>query len=91
MDRKDIIDFCNDRIFTQCRNIDYQGMIDTIKLVSRWRKGKNINVSMEPVVKDGFLFINGDKVGRIAPKEPTGSFAEESYYYEGRILAAHDL
>ena len=38
----------------------------------------------------GFLFINNDPVGRIAPKLPKVAYSEEAAYWEGRILSRQE-
>lgn len=89
MNRKEIINFCNEKIFTQCNSalLDAHGMRDAVKLVQKWRIGKSKNVVMTPCVVDGFLYMNGTPCGRITPKEPRPAFSEYSYYIEGRILS----
>lgn len=91
MNRKELITFCNENIFTKCNNIDLYGMKDAVKFVSAWRKGKNANIKMNAEVRDGFLFINGDAVGRIAPRTPKVIVSEEACYYEGMILARQGM
>lgn len=90
MNRKAIIEFCNSHIFPQVdisAGMTVEDMRDTVKMVSRWRIGKPADIVMNPVVDDGFLIINGDPIGRIAPKMPQPAFSEEAYYWEGKCLA----
>lgn len=92
MNRKEKIAFCNEYIFPQVRwdLLDKQGMIEALKLVSNWRVDKPSNIEMKPEVKDGFLFMNGDPLGRIAPKAPRAAISENACYMEGRILARQE-
>ena len=96
MDRVQMIDFINNEILPQCKDnghwLSYgrQMMNDIIKLISKWRIGKSINIKMHPVVIDGALFINGDFLGRIEPKAPRPAFDERAYYIEGKILARQE-
>lgn len=89
MNRKQIIEFCNQNIFNQVNNQVSQFMdcAEVVKMVSKWRIGKLVNMEMIAKVDDGFLFINGEKVGRIAPKMPKVSYSVSADYWEGRILA----
>ena len=57
-----------------------------IKLVSAYRHGKRADMKMEAIVNDGFLFINGDAVGRVAPKLPKVACTEYGKYLENKIL-----
>lgn len=41
-------------------------------------------------IENGVLFINQKAVERVAPLPPKAPFSEEAYYWEGRILAAHE-
>ncbi|MCM1187624.1 MAG: hypothetical protein NC345_14000, partial [Lachnospira sp.] len=41
-------------------------------------------------IENGVLFINQKAVKRVAPLPPKAPFSEEAYYWEGRILAAHE-
>ena len=93
MKRKQIIDFCNNEIFPQVdyRLIDLSGMRETINLVSRWRIGKPSNVDMQPKVVNGYLFMNGDPLGRIASAPSRFCCDEKSLFYEGKILASCGL
>lgn len=90
MNRKMIIEFCNREIFPKCEagSLDRAGMWDAVKMVQKWRVGKQNDVEMKPEVVNGFLFINGDPLGRIAIAPQKIGFTEEGTYYEGRILAS---
>ena len=92
MNRKQIIEFCNQNIFNQV-NIQvsqFMNCAEVVKMVSKWRIGKLANMEMIAKVDDGFLFINGDPVGRIAPKMPRVSYSASAEYWEGRILARQE-
>lgn len=97
MNRIQMIDFINEKILPQCKDNDYwfyygrQMVYDTIKLISKWRIGKNINIEMNPQVIDGDLYMNGDFLGRIEPKAPKAAFDEKSYYIEGKILERQEM
>ena len=89
MDRKELIFFYYTEIFPQ---VDvsvgqYLNIGDVIKMIGRWRIGKKKNIWMTAKVDDGFLYINNDPVGRIAPKLPKVAYSDEAAYWEGRILS----
>ena len=68
MDRREKIRFMNAEI---CPKVDFRVQIDfkeCIRLIERWRIGKPIDVKMNPFVDDGFLYMNGEPLGRIAAK-----------------------
>ena len=92
MNRKGIIEFCNEMIFPQCESgmLDIPGMQDAVRLVTSWRKehGWPKKEDMHPAVKNGFLYMNGDSLGRIAMAPGGGCFSEEGYFWEGKCLAA---
>ena len=92
MNRKELIVFANVNVFPQVENnmLDIDGMKEAIRLISKWRIGKPINIKMDAKVNDGFLFMNGEPLGRIAAKAPTSAFNEYEYYMEGRILARQE-
>ena len=92
MNRKQIIEFCNQNIFNQVNNqvSQFMNCAEVVKMVSKWRIGKLVSVQMVAKVDDGFLFINGDPVGRIAPKMPRVSYSASADYWEGRILARQE-
>ena len=93
MNRKEIINFCNEKIFPQCElfALDINGMQDCIKIISKYRIGKHADIEMNPLVKNGFLYMNGEPLGRIARKDTCVSFSDEAYYYEGKILESCGL
>lgn len=91
MNRKMIVDFCNREIFPQVRTFQKGDLLETVKLVTDWRRKNGWPKEMTAKVDDGFLFINGSKVGRIAPKEPKAAFSAAAYYWEGRILERQGL
>lgn len=92
MNRKELIAFANANVFPQVENnmLDIDGMKEAIKLISKWRIGKPVNIKMSAKVNDGFLFMNGEPLGRIAAKVPKLTFNEYEYYMEGRILARQE-
>lgn len=89
MSRKQIIAFCNEKIFPQ---VDNPGLdvFETIKLVEKYRHGKPNNMEMIAKVYDGYLTINGEKCGRIAPKMPKNLYSDKAAYWEGKILARQE-
>lgn len=91
MNRKQIIDFCNKNIFTQIDSAVSQFLDcwEVVRMVSRWRIGKPVNVPMVARVDDGFLFMNDEPVGRIAPKAPR-TYNAGADYWEGCILARQE-
>lgn len=97
MNRIQMIDFINEKILPQCKDNDHwfsygrQMMNDIIRLISKWRHGKSINIEMIPEVVDGNLYINGDFLGRIEPKAARPVFDETAYYLEGKILARQEI
>lgn len=92
MNRKELIAFANANVFPQVENnmLDIDGMKEAIRLISKWRIGKSVNTKMDAKVNDGFLFMNGEPLGRIAAKVPKSAFNEYEYYMEGRILARQE-
>lgn len=93
MDKKQRLMFVAEQIMPQVGNYALDPMTFSVreveKLVARWRIGKPVDVVMVPRVENGFLFINGEPVGRIAPKwtHYTERAAERADFWEGRILA----
>ena len=91
--RRKVIDFCREKIFPYVDIRQDMDVIETIKTVIAWRRNAIksglicMTEEMTATVDDGFLFICGHPVGRIASKMPTANFDETSYYVEGRILA----
>lgn len=102
MNRKQVIDFCNKNIFPQVKfpASHYMDCFDVVKIVSRWRIGKQMNIEMVAKVVDGFLYINDNPLGRIAPKMATVNYRpsyngncwtktaynSSAAYWEGLIL-----
>jgi pheromone shutdown protein TraB len=92
-----MIDFINEKILPECHDNDYwfsygrYMMNDIIKLISKWRIGKSINIEMNPQVINGVLYMNGEHLGRIEPKAAKTVFDERSYYIEGKILARQEV
>lgn len=101
MNRKQIIDFVNNNILTQIDNrftwCDILPAKEIIKLVIDYRRDqiKAGNARVDDIltasVDDGFLYINHTPIKRIAPKLPKMPYDEQSYYIEGRILAAGEI
>lgn len=90
MDRRQKLDFINAEILPQV-NISHKVDIrEILTLIDRWRIGKSGSIKMTARVDDGFLFINNDPVGRIAPKLPKVAYSEEAAYFEGRILSRQE-
>ena len=96
MNRKEMIAFCVSAL-EQVR-WDIIGYYFTayevnmcIKLVESYKKGKQKNIRMEAIVNDGFLFINGDAVGRIAPRLTKVKFTERGYWLEEQILKREEI
>ena len=97
MNRKETINFCNENIFPQVDIMDWTGyngeLFNVVRMVEKWRIGKNINTEMTAKVLNGFLFINNEKVGRIALPHGTRTtrYKYNNYTactdYEGMILA----
>lgn len=86
MNRKELIDFCNSEVFPLA-DFDLYGMRETIKLISKWRIGKAATIKMQPEVRNGSLFINGEFLGRVLPKTPQAfPFTEMSYHFEGLCI-----
>ena len=92
MTRKQIINFCNENIFNQVdiTVAPYMDCFEVVKMVCKWRIGKSIYTPMVARVDDGFLFMNGEKVGRIAPKMPKVAYNPKACYREGMILARQE-
>lgn len=92
MNRKQIIDFCNDSIFPHIgiKESFFVNCKEVIRIVTIWRRENNYPATMTASVDDGFLFLNQEPVARIAPKKPRTAFNEEVYQAEGRILARQE-
>ena len=94
MNRKEKIDYINKNILPQ---IDFMNpctakdiVDDAIRLIEKWRIGKPVNVEMHAIVDDGFLYMNGKPLGRIAAKMPKLVCSEYGYYLEGRCIRDED-
>lgn len=92
-DRGEVIDFVRSDIFPKVNISQDMDCKEVIKTVIEWRRNAiktgliTGREEMTAEVNDGFLFICGHPVGRIASKMPSTNFDEMSYYVEGRILA----
>ena len=92
MDRKELIDFCNNEVFTK---VSFPESLDmkckeVLKLVQKWRRENSFPTVMIPTVSNNYLYINEKPVGRIAPAPAKARFSERADYYEGRILARQE-
>ena len=91
--RRKVIDFVRSEIFPKVDIRQDMDCKEVIKTVIEWRRNAiktgliTIREEMTATVDDGFLFILGHPVGRIASKMPTANFDEMSYHVEGMILA----
>lgn len=89
MNRKQIIDFCNNQIFPL---VKYPWSVDcweTVRTVERWRRENNYPGNMETMLFNGFLYLNGSKAGRIAYyNRPQESYSGPDY--EELILARQE-
>ena len=88
MNRKQLIDFVNKEITPQISAEAFWtfDIMNTCKVISRWRKGRPAAVTMAATVDDGFLYINGTPAGRIAARAPRVTVSSGAAYWEGRIL-----
>ena len=93
MNRKQIIEFCKEKVFPLVPFPQASGMdcFEVVRMVGSWRAKNGWPDHMEARVDDGFLFINGTGAGRIAPKAPKVKFCERAYYWEGKCLAKAGL
>ena len=90
MNRKDMINFVNEKIGPQV-GLDFSySAKETIKMVAQWRRTHNFPSVMVPDVMEGFLFINDMPVGRIASRPPRVTVSDGAMYWEGRILARQE-
>ena len=92
MNRKELIKFCNEHVWPQVSNPELMTadmMKETVNTIKKWRIGKPINVEMNVTVKNNFLFINGDRIIRLAPYviKDGYKYTEATEYWEGRCLA----
>lgn len=92
MNRKEKIQYVNENVLPQIdwRCTDKDTPRKAIRLIERYRIGKPMNIEMVAKVNDGFLFMNGEPLGRIAAKVPKLNLSNESLYWEGRILARQE-
>ena len=92
MTRKQIIEFCNKEVFPEVQHpmAQFMDMIEVIGMVTNWRRANGYPKTMHATVEDGFLWINENQVGRIAPKAPKLPYSETAAYWEGRILARQE-
>ena len=95
--RKKIIDFCNAEIFPKIHYTQWIGirgeLMEVVKTVSDYRRKHNFPEEMIADVVDGFLYINGDAVGRIAMKKRINNplrWSDGADYWENRILARQE-
>lgn len=89
MTNRELIDFCNEKIFTQVTGPEMFEMkcLEVIKTVKKWRRNNGFPKEMEARVTNNFLYINNIPVGRIAPAPNKNTeYDERAYYWEGRIL-----
>lgn len=92
MNRKELIDFCNNEVFTKVNFPEafYMNCKEVLKMVQAWRCENSFPAVMIPTVTNNYLYINDKPVGRIAPAPAKARFSERADYYEGRILARQE-
>ena len=100
MNRKYFIDVLNNQILPQINPRynwpDIMPGRDIIKILSAYRSQQiqdgtaRAGDTLTAKVIDGFLYLNGEPVGRIAPKDPRPAYDEGAAYWEGRILARQE-
>lgn len=92
MNRRDVIDFCNNEVFTKVSNPEsfYMNCKEVIKTVIAWRRENGWPSTMTARVENNFLYINDKPVGRIAPAIAKTKYSESANYWEGRILARQE-
>lgn len=89
MNRKERLNFVREKIapLVPVTGDSFRDMniLETERLVARFRIGKPVGMEMEPKVEGGFLFINGLPVGRIAanPHMKCGVVGD---YFERKIM-----
>ena len=86
------VEFCNAKVFPQIKMpaIFNTNLREVLHLVENFYGGKTVPADAEAFVDDGFLFLDGEKIGRIAPKLPrpfTGG-SDALDYLEGRCLGS---
>lgn len=91
MNRKQLLNFCKEKIFPQLAPTAEVDTLEVVKIVSRWRLGRSLYVAMVPVVRDGVLYMNGEALARIAPKDPRPAWTARGYAMEGKILAQQEM
>ena len=96
MNRKQIIDFCNTEIFPQVDVRAWAGNKEelwyVVYVVEGFRRENGFPEEMTAMVDDGFLYLNGKPVERIARalNRPAYAWSEGAEYWEGRILARQE-
>ena len=86
------VDFCNVKIFPQIKMlaIFHTNLREVLHIVERFYGGNIVPDSAEAFVDDGFLFLDGEKIGRIAPRLPrpfaSGNDCDALNCLEGRCL-----
>ena len=92
MKRKDIA-YCYANVFPLCdmQKIDFAGIMRVIGYVSKWRKrnGYPKPADMNPEVRDGSLYMNGKRLGRIIGC--ARGYGEQTAYYNGLVIAKAGL
>lgn len=92
MTRKEIINWVKANVYPQLSVMEEHDFHGIVRMVSEYRIGKNINGTMTANVDKGFLFINGEPVGRVESYvNSVMSFDDMSYYLEQRILARQGM
>lgn len=94
--RKRTIEFLNKEVLPQLKpgeNFEHADIPNMISMVEKFRRENNAT-ELHPKVENGFLSINGIKVGRIASTAPKGNYgggySPGTARAEGRILARQE-
>ena len=94
--RKRTIEFLNKEVLPQLKpgeNFEHSDIPNMISMVEKFRRENNAT-ELHPKVENGFLSINGIKVGRIASTAPKGNYggghSTGMARAEGRILARQE-
>lgn len=94
--RKRTIEFLNKEVLPQLKpgeNFEHSDIPNMISMVEKFRRDNNAT-ELHPKVENGFLSINGIKVGRIASAAPKGNYgggySPGMARAEGRILARQE-
>ncbi len=76
------VDFCNKKIFPQVKMSAMFGMNprDVLYIVKDIYGGDIVPDDAEAIVDDGFLFLDGRKIGRIAPRLPRPFMGNDDDY-----------